>query len=101
MSEIYSMDIDGSNLRRLTNNEALDGDPRWSPDSRQILFDSDRSGNSDIFVMNALGSNVTPLTDAEGTDFTPDWSPDGSKIVYAGESAIGRPGDLRNERGRE
>ena len=51
------MDIDGSNLRRLTNNEALDGDPRWSPDSRQILFDSDRSGNSDIFVMNALGSN--------------------------------------------
>jgi len=49
-SEIYVMDLNGSNVTRLTNNPASDQDPAFSPGGRWLAFASDRGGNSfDIF----------------------------------------------------
>ena len=82
--EIYSMNPDGTNQTRLTNNAALDNTPRWSPDGTKIAFYSDRdSGFRQIYVMNADGSNQTRLTNNAFLDRYPAWSPDGSKIVFA------------------
>ena len=61
-ADIYVMDEDGSNLRRLTHDSAVDEFPDWSPDGRQISFTSTRDGKSDIYVMNADGSNQHRLT---------------------------------------
>jgi Tol biopolymer transport system component len=72
--EIYVMNADGTDQRRLTNNPREDGRPAWSPDCRQIAFDSDRSGHFDIYVMNADGSNVRRLTN-KGDNGYPAWSP--------------------------
>ena len=60
--EIYVMDADGTDITRLTNNPADDGDPTWSPDGEQIVFHSNRSGSFEIYVMNADGSGQTRLT---------------------------------------
>jgi Tol biopolymer transport system component len=63
--EIYVINADGTNLRRLTYNPYFDGLPSWSPDSRQIAFVSagDRLQSSfDIYVMDADGTNVNQLT---------------------------------------
>src|SRR5262249_35902804 len=60
--EIYVMNADGSGLTRLTRNRVSDGDPRWSPDGRQIVFDSGRSGLYDIWVMNADGTHPRRVT---------------------------------------
>ncbi len=72
--EIYVMNADGSGQTRLTDNEALEWFPTWSPDGRRIAFSSDRDGNWDIYVMNADGSGQTRLTDNEGWDLLPSWS---------------------------
>jgi Tol biopolymer transport system component/ABC-type branched-subunit amino acid transport system substrate-binding protein len=80
--EIYVMNGDGSGLTNLTNNQANDGQPVWSPDGRKILFVSDRDSNDEIYVMNADGSDPTNLTDNPSQDDTADWSPDGKKIVF-------------------
>jgi len=72
--EIYVMNADGTDQRRLTNNLREDGRPAWSPDCRQIAFGSDRSGHFDIYVMNADGSNVRRLTN-KGDNGYPAWSP--------------------------
>jgi TolB protein len=68
---------------RLTNNNASDGSPSWSPDSEKIAFSSDRDGNSEIYVMNADdGSEQTRLTEESQFDGSPSWSPDGERIAF-------------------
>ena len=83
--EIYVMDGDGSNQRRVTVNPASDEYPAWSPDGKKIAFVSNRNNvNKDhkqIWVIDADGKNPIRLTDGL-VDSYPDWSPDGTKIVY-------------------
>jgi Tol biopolymer transport system component len=82
--EIYTMDITGGNVRRLTNNAALDTEPVFSPDGTKIAFASDRAGQLDIWVMNASdGGNLQRLTTNSLEDIEPAWSPDGTKIAFA------------------
>ena len=81
-SEIYVMDSDGGNQNRLTENQADDGKPAWSPDGHQIAFVSNRGdGRYKIYVMDADGKYPIRLTDGVW-DTDPDWSPDGQKIAF-------------------
>jgi Tol biopolymer transport system component len=78
----------GAEPVNLTNHDADDFHPAWSPDGSRIAFTSDRDGSLDIFVMNADGSGPVNLTPGEsGWDAGPDWSPDGSKIVFSSDRA--------------
>ena len=80
--EVYVMSPDGSGMKRLTENEALDAALRWSPDGQRITFTSDREGNRDVFMMNADGSGVTNISRNPALDSDSSWWPDGSKIVF-------------------
>jgi len=88
-SEIYSMDVDGSNVQRLTNDPRLDYWPAVSPDGTQIAFTRYDSGadQTALWLMSADGTNVRQLTSPPATyygssDQYPSWSPDGSQIVF-------------------
>ena len=71
-----------SRLRRLTNHDAWDGSPSWSPDGTQIAFESHRDGNGEIYVMDADGNNLRRLTSHSAGDRSPSWSPDGTQITF-------------------
>jgi TolB protein len=92
---IYTLNVDGSGLRRLTDNgeAGLDWDtfPSFSRDGRKILFRRllrVRTGegtliNSEIMTMNSDGSGVVNLTRNPWFDGWPSWSPDGLRIAFS------------------
>ena len=92
--ELYAMNLDGSGVTKLTDNNANDYPGRgaaWSrPDGTRILFTSDRGGTGEqnIYVMNADGTGVTQLTPNDGfNDVGPSWSPDATHIVFESNRA--------------
>jgi TolB protein len=89
--EIYVMAPDGSNQTNLTNNDADDSDPVWSPDGKAIAFvsnrESDLGGGQYIYLMAADGSGVKQLSTLPDSKF-PDWSPEGSQIAFSFQGDI-------------
>ncbi len=84
--EIYAMNPDGSDVQRLTSNDAQDLQPAWSPDKSRIAFVSNRDGNFAIYVMNPDGSNQRRIsTDEFAYHEYPAWSPDGRYLTYASD----------------
>jgi len=75
--DIYTINLDGSNVTALTSTADQDFSPNWSPDGAKIVF----TRGDKIYVMNADGSGVTQLT-PQYQNISPNWSPDGSKIVH-------------------
>ncbi len=89
-TEIYSCRKNGKELRRLTNNNAIDSSPTWSPDGSKIAFTSDRTGMPKIYVMNSDGTGVHRLTSNIGTyEDSPRWSPRGDRIAFVIMSDFG------------
>jgi Tol biopolymer transport system component len=99
---VFIIRTDGTDMRDLTDdNYTHDGWPRWSPDGKQIVFTSRRSGNYELWIINRDGSGLKQLTKAVGAHYSP-WSADGNMIAYSihvpkNECVIVHPGKSWNE----
>lgn len=82
-SEVFVANIDGSDLKNLTDHPAFEGWPAWSPDGKRIAFAANRNSSYQIFVMNADGSAVKLIANTEGRATAPKWSPDGRRIYFS------------------
>ena len=73
--DIFVMNADGSNRRRLTTHPDSDTTPTWSPSGAQIAFTSDRTGKPQIYVMNVDGSGLYRLPIPDGEVDRATWAP--------------------------
>lgn len=80
--DIFTVNRDGSNFKRLTNYDVYTAEGVLSPNGKSIVFTSLKDGDLDIYTMNVDGTNVKRLTNTVGYDGGAWWSPDGKKIVY-------------------
>lgn len=80
--EIFSANLDGSGLKRLTKNPGYDAEGTISSDGKKIVFTSMRGGDLDIYTMNTDGSGTKRLTTEKGYDGGPFFSWDGKTVAY-------------------
>jgi tricorn protease len=73
---------DGGEATRVTFDPANDGEVQWAPDSRRLVFTSDRSGATQLYLYDFGTRAETRLTMGNGPANTPIWSPDGKSIAY-------------------
>ena len=101
--ELYSMKLDGTDVRRLTNQLGYDGGAFYSPDSKMIVYRSNHPDTPEaqakyrellaeglieprtleIWVMNADGSGKRQVTNNGKANFAPYFMPDGKRIIFA------------------
>jgi len=81
-SQIFTVNPDGSNVRRLTSSTAIDTEPRYSPDGQWIYFTSDRGGSPQIYRMPTSGGEPQRVTFEGSYNVSPRLSPDGKMLAY-------------------
>jgi Tol biopolymer transport system component len=96
ISDLYVVDSDGQNLRRLTNDRYADLTPSWSPDGRTIAFTTDRGpgtdfdvlrfGNLRIALYHVDTDSIEVLPEMEvGKNVNPVWAPDGRSLAFVSD----------------
>jgi Tol biopolymer transport system component len=92
--DIFVMDTDPTttdDATNITNTDASEIDPAWSPDGTKIAFAGVRNQGFEIVTMDPDGQNETILSgdSFDGDDRAPDWSPDSTKVVFMKQSQVG------------
>jgi Tol biopolymer transport system component/imidazolonepropionase-like amidohydrolase len=84
LGDLYTVPATGGAATRITGGSGFDGQPRFSPDGKTIVFVSDRSGSENLYLVDPDGKNLRPLTRGRNQAFiSPDWTPDGTYIVVS------------------
>lgn len=79
--ELYMMDYDGQNLKKLTNDDSLNILPRWSPDGKEIIYTSYRRNNPDLYILSLESGQRKALSQKRGLNSAASFSPNGKEIV--------------------
>lgn len=79
-SDVWIMDVDGSNQHKLTDHSDQIVAPAWSPDGSQLAY----TRNHAIWIIGADGTGDHRITPRSGYAFGPAWSPDGGRIAFSG-----------------
>jgi Tol biopolymer transport system component/imidazolonepropionase-like amidohydrolase len=84
LGDIYTIPITGGQATRITSGSGFDGQPRFSPDGKTIVFVSDRSGSENLWLVDPDGQHLRPLTRGPNNAFvSPAFTPDGQYIVVS------------------
>ncbi len=81
--ELWIIDSDGENLRRLTNHQSITMSPAWSPDGGRLAYVSYKNGPARVFEIDLATGRETALPPTgEAMQLTPNYSPDGNRIAF-------------------
>jgi len=82
-NQLCMVNRDGSGFTQLTDMEASNYYPAFTPDGSSLLFSSNRNGAFDLYLLVFGEKQLTQITDNVGNVVSPDYSPDGRRIVFA------------------
>ncbi len=87
---IHILDAQGTWLRQLTEGVANDQVANWSPDSKRLIFYSNRTGTDQLFELEVATGAIREVTAGPGSNKAASYSPDGSQIVFMSDRDAGR-----------
>jgi dipeptidyl aminopeptidase/acylaminoacyl peptidase len=85
---LFAVDLASKQIRQLTTGNFDEHSVDWSPDGREILFESNHEPNSDeffnydVFALNVADGSIRRITATESSEYSPTWSPDGKWIAF-------------------
>ncbi|MBN1824334.1 MAG: PD40 domain-containing protein [Endomicrobiales bacterium] len=79
--ELYVMDYDGQNVRRLTSDNSINILPEWSPDGEEILYTTYKHGNPDLYALKLSNNSKRAVSVVQGLNAAGSYSPDGRMIA--------------------
>lgn len=79
--EVYLMDIDGANVRQLTNDSTISLGPSFSYDGRRIVYTSYKNRYPDVWLIDLIESTKKPIATFPGLNANPSFAPDGERIA--------------------
>jgi TolB protein len=85
IEQLWRMNIDGSDVERVTNGEGYVANPSWAPNGQTIAFAWTKGfepGSYNIFIMDIASKHIDQLTSNAGKNEHPWWAPDGAHLVY-------------------
>lgn len=83
LSAIWLMSVETGETRQLTSGTAVDANPKWSPDGKQIAFMSTRSDKGQLYVIPVDGGEAKQVTTLkQGVGGGPSWSPDSKHLAF-------------------
>lgn len=85
--QLFTINIDGGNPRRLIDSPGNDITPVHSPDGKSIAFVSERDGNREVYICDADGANQRNITNNPAHDLHPSWSADSTRIIFSSNRA--------------
>lgn len=83
--DIYTIDINGENLRNITDSRKNEAGATWSPDGHFFAYHAELNRNTDIYVMDIETKKSRRLTKDPGNDVMAAWSPDGQWIAFSSD----------------
>ncbi|HUH13594.1 MAG TPA: hypothetical protein VMK65_10810, partial [Longimicrobiales bacterium] len=85
LGDLYTVPLEGGAATRVTSGMGYDVQPRFSPDGRQLVFVSDRSGADNVWTLDLATGDTTQISKNTTTEdfISPEWTPDGSYIVVS------------------
>lgn len=90
--DLWIADLNGSNVKRLTNSAALESNPHFSPDGKTIAFSSNRSGSNSVYTISIDGGQPKRLTYHASGAQVRGWTNDGKRVLFAsGRDTAPRP----------
>jgi len=99
--EIYTIDFDGRNAKRITRNGSINLSPRWSPDGTRIAFTSYIRRNPDLYIIDFRRAKIFLFSHRRGLNTAPAWSPDGRYIAVTLGTPSGSEIFLLDNRGKK
>ena len=81
-TDIFKISLRSGEQKRLTKDRAIDTAPSFSPDGKNIVFESDRSSSQQLYVMSSDGGKMKRITFGKGRYGEPAWSPRGYLIAF-------------------
>ena len=73
--DIWLTDPEGTVNVPLVQHPRSDETPSWAPNSRKLVFSSQRRGRADLYVIDVNGENLRRITQAAGENTSPSWGP--------------------------
>src|SRR5713101_517997 len=86
--DLWTADLDGGNVRRITSDVGVESSPSFSPDGKWIAFSAQYEGNTDVYVVSAEGGVPKRLTWHPGADIAQGFTPDGKSVLFTSPRAV-------------